>query len=205
MEKKKLECVDLSYSIGGRQVLNQLSFTLEAGELVWLRGANGAGKSTLLRLISGAIMPDNGHIHWNGTSHEILYIGHKHGYFSSLSVYDTLNFWSHLYDTAPLLNAAISYFDFDPFLDFACHELSAGWQQKLALCRLILQPSALWLLDEPANNLDAGAVELLSALIQSRKEQGGIVLMTMHGHNHADDAIRCIDLTESAHHTERAA
>jgi len=59
-------------------------------------------------------------------------------------------------------------------------ELSAGWQQRVALTRLITIPTGLWLLDEPMANLDAHGVSLLQALIQSRLEQGGIIVIATH-------------------------
>ena len=181
MEKKRLECVDLRYEVGGRSLFDGLSFTAEAGDILWIKGKNGAGKSTLLRLIAGIIRPDSGRILWPRPRHETVYLGHKPAIKHAFSVYEMLAFWASLYDSTQLLNAAIQYFELEPFLELPCDHLSAGWRQKLALSRLILQPAILWLLDEPASHLDDHGVELLQALISSRKEQGGIILLAMHG------------------------
>lgn len=193
MEKKVLECVDLNYHVGGRTLFGGLSFRVEAGDLVWLKGRNGVGKSTLLRLAAGIIRPDSGAIRWTGDPREILYIGHKSAIKQTLTVAEMLAFWGRLYGSESLQNAALHYFDLEPFSEVLCGSLSAGWKQKLTLGRLILQPATLWLLDEPASHLDDDGLELLQSLISTRKEQGGLVMLAMHGSTQAKD-IKIIEI-----------
>lgn len=193
MEKKKLQCVDLTYSIAGRCLFDGFNCEAEAGELVWLRGSNGSGKSTLLKLIAGIIPPDSGQILWPSARHEIVYIGHKPAIHGAFTVDEMLRHWCALHDAAALYDAAIHFFDLERFLYFKTSNLSAGWRQKLALCRLIVQPAGLWLLDEPASHLDEHSVGLLQSLISSRKEQGGLVLIAMHGNAESGD-IKIINL-----------
>jgi ABC-type transport system involved in cytochrome c biogenesis ATPase subunit len=109
-----------------------------------------------------------------------LYLGHKRGLTPSMSVYDNVAFWARAAGHPELTAAAMRYFDLDDIPDVAVETLSAGWQQRVALTRLITHPSPLWLLDEPTANLDSEGVALLQSLMHARLEQGGIILVATH-------------------------
>jgi heme exporter protein A len=59
-------------------------------------------------------------------------------------------------------------------------KLSSGWQNKVRLAKLICCPATIWLLDEPSNNLDKTAKELLHGLIKTRIKEDGLVIMATH-------------------------
>jgi heme exporter protein A len=84
-----------------------------------------------------------------------------------------------------LLPAALKFYGLTPYKDCLARELSAGWQRRVALSRLIIAPCKLWLLDEPTNFLDEEAVMLTASLIESRVKQGGIVIAASHIMNSA--------------------
>ena len=109
-----------------------------------------------------------------------LYIGHKRGLVPSMSVVDNVSFWAKASGHPELAAAAMHYFDLDDIPEASTGDLSAGWQQRVALTRLITIPKGIWLLDEPMANLDAEGIALLQSLIQSRLEQGGIILIATH-------------------------
>ena len=179
-----------------------ISVSLEGSDLLAIRGPNGVGKSTLLKTIAGLLPAESGEIRVNGawpSAVPILYLGHKRGLVSSMSVYDNVAFWAAQYDARELISAALHYFDLDEVADVPVHTLSAGWQQRVALTRLITIPSPLWLLDEPVSNLDADAGELLQSLIQSRLEQGGMVAMTSHM-NVQGDNVKILELKRNNVH-----
>ena len=182
-----------------------INLELKGGELLVIRGANGVGKSTLLKTICGLLPLGSGQIRVNGQWPPLipmLYLGHKRGLVSSMSVYDNVAFWAAQYHSNELISAALHYFDLEEVADVPVHTLSAGWQQRVALTRLITIPSPLWLLDEPVSNLDADAGELLQSLIQSRLEQGGMVAMTSHM-NVQGDSVKILELKRNDIHLQQ--
>jgi heme exporter protein A len=178
---------------GDRLVFDQLGFCLQEGALLLLKGANGSGKTSLINILAGLHQPDAGQVLWDGKpitgnddfKRELLYIGHKSGVKADATVEENLHFWAHLYQTETLVPAAMRFYDLHRYADTPASHLSSGWQRKVALARLIVAPCKLWLLDEPTNFLDEEAVMLTASLIESRVQQGGIVVVASHIMNSA--------------------
>jgi heme exporter protein A len=160
-----------------------ITMQIASGEMLAVHGSNGSGKSTLLKTIAGLIPIHAGSIRIDGawpSPHPILYLGHKRGLAPSMSVLDNVSFWAKAGGYTELVGAAMRYFDLADIPDAIVEGLSAGWQQRVALTRLITIPSPLWLLDEPITNLDAEGIGLLQSLLQSRLEQGGMAVIATH-------------------------
>lgn len=165
-----------------------LGFCLEEGALLLLKGANGSGKTSLIKILAGLLTPDAGSVTWQGSPiaghhdfrRELMYVGHKSGVKADLTVEENVTFWARLYGTETLIRAALSFYGLTAYADTAAGQLSAGWQRRVALARLIVAPCRLWLLDEPTNFLDEDAVLLTASLIESRVKQGGIVVAASH-------------------------
>ncbi len=199
MKSNSFALNDLVIAREGAPLTSPINVTLAGGELLAVRGANGSGKSTLLKTIAGLLSPESGEIRINDqwpAQVPVLYLGHKRGLVGSMSVYDNVSFWANMYDCPELIPAALHYFDLEEVSDVPVEQLSAGWQQRVALTRLITIPSPLWLLDEPVSNLDEEAGALLQSLIQSRLEQGGMVLMTSHM-NVQGDKVKVLKLRQN--------
>jgi heme exporter protein A len=183
-----LSCENLRCVRGDKLVFNHLGFCLQEGGILLLKGANGSGKTTLIKTLAGLLPANSGKILWNNSSihnnnefkRELMYIGHKSGVKIAATVYENLAFWAKIYDTEMLIAAALKFYDLSKFSDILVGELSAGWQRRVALARLIISPCKLWLLDEPTNFLDEEGVILTANLIESRVQQGGIVIAASH-------------------------
>lgn len=186
MNSNSLELHNLQVARDGQVLVHGLSYRLAGGDMLVVKGKNGSGKSTLLKTIAGLVPPAGGEIHLNGqrlTAHSQprpLYMGHKRGLNLGLSVADNVRIWAAATDNLELYAAALHYFDLEGLEQVALHTLSAGWQQRVALTRLITMPAHVWMLDEPTANLDQDGITLLHNLIQTRMEQNGIILMTSH-------------------------
>jgi len=188
MEQHTLIFNDTTIIREGVSLLAGLHMSLNSGDLLMVQGANGSGKSTLLKAMAGLFPVARGSIDWNGDKvhthagypNNLLYLGHKRGLRLQMSVRDNVAFWAKMRGNEELVQAALHYFDLEPVADAPCSMLSAGWQQRVALTRLLTMPSAIWLLDEPTANLDEEATGLLHSLVMSRIEQKGIVVMTTH-------------------------
>ncbi len=191
----------------GAELSAPISLQLNGGDMLAIHGSNGSGKSTLLKTIAGLLPASAGSIHLNGERNaktQCLYFGHKRGLTPSMSVYDNVAFWAKATGYPELTAAAMRYFDLQDIPDATVSELSAGWQQRVALTRLITMPSIVWLLDEPTANLDAAGMALLQSLLQSRLEQDGIVLIATH-FQLQDPNIRILNLSPLAAEMEAVA
>jgi heme exporter protein A len=201
MKSDNLELDGLQLARDGVALLSPISRQFAAGEIVAITGPNGAGKSTLLKAIAGLVRPMAGQVRWNAepiTRHGdyprmVCHLNHKRGIEPGRRVGEQVAFWARAHGQPELADAALHYFDLTPWQDHQAAMLSAGWQQRLALARLIVQPGSLWLLDEPTSHLDADGIGLLHSLIQTRSERGGIILIATHIPL-AGDHVRTLDL-----------
>lgn len=173
-------------------LFKNISFALNSGELLFVKGKNGAGKSTLLRTLLGLITPEDGQILWNNQNLKDLsvgdfmfYLGHQNGIKEEFSPRENLNFFwkfntNYNNDNSIILNA-LKLFGIEKKADISCKYLSQGQKRRVALSRLALENRPLWILDEPFVALDVLAVEKLSNLIAEHiNKNNGIVILTSH-------------------------
>lgn len=162
---------------GGVTLLEDVSFALEAGQALVLRGPNGSGKTTLLRTIAGLQPAFSGSI--EAAPESIAYAAHADGLKSVLSVEENLTFWSGLFgggDIAPALDA----FDLAALRHRRAFALSAGQKRRLGLARLLLTRRSVWVMDEPTVSLDAHAVGQFADMVQAHLAKGGASVIATH-------------------------
>lgn len=190
----------LSIIRGDLLLFKNLSFEINAGELLFVKGKNGSGKSTLLRTLLGLITPDEGQILWNkeninnlSIGEFMFYLGHQNGIKEEFSPRENLNFfWNFNYNTDNENNSennknkdiildALKAFSIEKKHNIPCKYLSQGQKRRVALSRLVLENRPIWILDEPFVALDTLAVEKLSNLIAEHiNKNNGIVILTSH-------------------------
>ena len=174
-----------------RVLFENLSFSLHAGELVYLRGPNGAGKTSLLRILTGLSMPSSGCVQFRGETiassedfaASVIYIGHKSALNGAFTAIENLYFWSAQQGLAPTQGELFNCLDRLGLVgleEIPVKFLSAGQQRRVALSRLWLKQAPLWVLDEPFTALDTQGVALLEAAFASHTNDGGAVLTTSH-------------------------
>lgn len=185
-----LEARRLSFHRQDEPVFAPLDFRLHAGELALVEGDNGSGKTTLLRLLAGLLHASEGELRWRGApwqrdacANEILFLGHQLGQKSELSPRENLAFATGLHGCRDgiTLEAALDEVGLAGYGDEPVRRLSAGQKKRAALARLLLQPAALWLLDEPYANLDRHGIALVDRLLERHVAGGGAALVSSHG------------------------
>jgi len=177
---------------GGRTVVSGISFRVEAGRALALRGPNGSGKTTLLRTIAGYLQPAAGGIEVirpaacaskpadEGVYH---YIGHANGIKPRLSVIENVSFWQGFYSGAADVEAAEDALDAFGLLNlasFSAGHLSQGQARRLGLARLLAARRPVWLLDEPQAALDVASTRLLERAIAAHLASGGLAIVSTH-------------------------
>jgi len=191
LEVKNLQCIR-----GDRELFSDLSFKLDASQLMMLEGQNGSGKTTLLRSLCGLYLQDQGEILWDGIPikkqdedyrRELLYLGHLNGIKADLTVIENLRINSALSNkkagenpSTDELMDALDTIGLYAFEDFPSSQLSQGQKRRVALARLLISKAKLWILDEPFVALDVAAVELLQSIIAKHVDNGGMVILTTH-------------------------
>lgn len=187
-----LEVSDLECIRGDRRLFSGLNFTLKTGELLYLHGHNGSGKTTLLRTVCGLIAPTNGQISWKGKNiraqreafaADLVYIGHKNGIKGDLTGVENLRISCQLDGIAISEQQAwqaLERIGLYGHEDLPTRVLSQGQKRRVALARLLVNQSPLWVLDEPFTALDKAAVDLLQGLLRNHVESGGTVMLTTH-------------------------
>lgn len=172
-----LRVTDLAVSRGGLTILEGVSFALEAGQALILRGDNGSGKTTLLRTIAGLQDPVAGQVDCDPDS--IAYAAHLDGIKANLTVAENLGFWADVFQSDNL-DAALEAFDLKGLLSRAANTLSAGQKRRLGLARLLLTDRPIWVLDEPTVSLDAFTVKTFGQIVQKHLDAGGAALIATH-------------------------
>lgn len=168
----------LGFSIGSRKLFSDISLSILPASLVRITGPNGSGKSTLLKILGDIIKPTNGTV--LKTSHLLSYIGHNIAVKDDLTVREQLEFWASLEGTEMLIPASLSFMKLENHENDYCYKLSAGNKQKVALARLMLSKSMLWILDEADTSLDEKNLEIFKTLIASKVQNNGIVIYASH-------------------------
>jgi branched-chain amino acid transport system ATP-binding protein len=188
-----LDVKNIEVAYGKIIAVEDVSLTVNNGEIVTLIGSNGAGKSTTLRTISGLIKPKSGQITFNGQridgmpGHEIVAKGICHSpegrrIFPRMTVKENLELGAFLRNDKTAVNADIErVLDLFPRLkeriDQRAGTLSGGEQQMLAVSRALTGDPKLLLLDEPSMGLAPVLVELIFDTIVKIRQQGVTVLL----------------------------
>lgn len=187
-----LSVEQLSKSFKDKQVISDISFAVQKGEIMAILGPNGAGKSTTIRNIMGIMYPDEGSISFKGNKtiprHKIGYLPEERGLYKNVKVMDILLYLADLKDY-PLDKAkerAIAYlkkFDLEGKEKLSVEELSKGMGQKVQFIASILHEPELLILDEPFSGLDPVSQELFKQEMKNLAKSGTAILLSSHQMN----------------------
>ncbi len=181
-----LRLEEVSFTAGGRRIIDRVSLALEAGTSTIILGANGAGKSVLMRLMHGLLAPSSGRIAWSedGARRRQAMVFQRPVMLrrSALGnvVYALKAAGVPAAQRTRLALEALDEVGLRPLAARPARVLSGGEQQRLALARAwALHPEVLFL-DEPTANLDPGATREIEAVIQAFDVAGTKIVMSTH-------------------------
>lgn len=188
-EPAAIELINASRSYGRDRILNSVSLEVASGRFVVLRGGNGTGKTTLLRVIATRLRLSAGEgrvfgFDLNRQAHEvrrrIVLVSVLGGVYPILSARENLELSARLYGVDADVDHILSRVGLADTGSKLVRGFSSGMKKRLALARLLLPGSGLWLLDEPYSTLDDEGRELVDELVHEAGARGTTVLMATH-------------------------
>lgn len=198
-QKKRLTVQGLTHSYGGKNAINDVSFHIEAGEIVALLGPSGCGKSTVLRAIAGLIQPKAGQIDLGGQNLAVVsarargigMVFQNYALFPHLTVAENIAYplacqQISRAERKQRVEEMLALVRLNDFGNRLSRELSGGQQQRVAVARAIAGRPSLLLLDEPFGALDrALRFDLQVELLHLQKTLGITTLIVTHDQEEA--------------------
>jgi heme exporter protein A len=174
MQACRIAVSDLACQRGERVLFGGVSFALEPGDALQVRGHNGTGKTSLLRIVAGLLAPLAGSVAVTGA---IGLLDEHPALDPHLPLGRALGFWQRLDGPADNGAARLGLAELG---EVPVRYLSTGQKKRAGLARLIGQAAPVWLLDEPLNGLDIKGTALVEDLAAEHCRAGGICLIASH-------------------------
>ena len=207
-QKPLVSLKKISLSFGKRQILDNISFNINKGEILGMLGPNGVGKSTIFNLITGLLKPDYGTIHFDNvnatnypiylrtTKFKIGYVPQYGGYFHDLTLLENLNAIAEILvkddkQRKSRINELISKFELDSIRDIKAKFLSGGQKKKLVIALALLGNPKVLLLDESFSGLDVLTIKMLQQIIVNLQTENNIGICICD--HQARDLLSCVD------------
>jgi len=202
MKHVLLSVEDVSKSFGSREILTNINFEINRGDILGFLGFSGSGKTTLLNILSGFLKPSSGHVFYNfsNNTHDfksiyleslefksiIGFSSQKPSFYPELSIYENMKYFGVLSDMKKetlnkRINEVLDLLDLLKFKKVLGVNLSQGMKKRLDLaCALVHDPKIL-ILDEPTSNLDFKLRnEILHYVKKINKTNGITILFVTH-------------------------
>ena len=189
----KLQAEHLQIIRSGKEILSDISFSVESGEVYALLGGNGAGKSTTLLSFLGFLPPSNGSVRVNGADvgsdlkaarGAIAYLPESASLYEHLDARENLRYFLQLAQVSideSAIEAALDRVSLNT--EARGRKLKAyskGMRQKVAIALAILRDTDILLLDEPTSGLDPNAIDEFHNLVCGLADAGKTILMVTH-------------------------
>jgi ABC-2 type transport system ATP-binding protein len=197
-----LEIKNLTKTFGAGLAVDNVSFSLEEGEIIGLLGPNGAGKTTTILLLLGLIAPTSGSIRIFGLGFDrdretilegINFCAPYLAFPGRLSVYENLMVFARLYKVRHPVRKIVELlqqFDIEALKNTPVLRLSSGQNTRLALCKALLNEPRLLLLDEPTAYLDPQISATVKRVLHELQDKRGTTILFT-SHNMADAEEMC--------------
>ncbi len=192
MEKIVLKCESLNKRFGKKQILNNVSFEMQEGDILGFIGPNGAGKTTTIKLVLGLQSLTSGKVTINGYDRESQFtkaigkvgaIVENPDLYMYLSGYENLKLIANLYPgiTKDRIDEVVKLVKLENRIKDKVSKYSLGMRQRLGIAQAILHQPNLLILDEPTNGLDPeGIKEMRELLLALAKQEKMAILISSH-------------------------
>ena len=186
-----VELAGVTKAYESKVAVNNLSLSIEAGQMFGLLGPNGAGKTSSIRMMMGITMPDSGRVSLFGRPFDrkslerVGYLPEERGLYKKMKVIEQLVFFGELHglDKEEARKRSVEWakrLEIADSLQKKTEELSKGMQQKIQFISALLHDPGLIVMDEPFSGLDPVNATLLERTLLELKDQGKAILFSTH-------------------------
>lgn len=180
---------------GDNIALNQISFSINEGEIFGFLGPSGSGKTTMINILTGQLQANSGKTELLGKDsqkllpsdfEELGLVGDTSGYYEKLSLYNNLLLFARLYGVSKSrIEDILKQVGLYDSKDTPAEKLSTGMRQRMLLARALINCPKVLFLDEPTSGLDPTTSKKIHKLLQELKERGTTIFLTTHDMNEA--------------------
>ena len=179
---------------GEKRAVDQVSFTVEPGQIYGLLGPNGAGKTTTLRMLSGLLTPTSGYAKLSGFDVHLQreqakrclgYLTASTGLYQRLTPRELLRYFGELIDMSRAeinrrIEELVKWLDMDEFADLRCGGLSTGQKQRTNIARALMGDPPILVMDEPTLGLDVLTNRVVLDFIRAEGSRGKAIILSTH-------------------------
>lgn len=192
-----IQIKDVCKAFDQRQVLNNISLSVEEGEIFGLLGPSGAGKTTLIKMLIGLLSATSGNIAMLGKELDkkidesfpsFGMVLDNDGLYDRLNCYDNLELYARIYSISnrkKVINDLLEKVGLIESSKKSVSNLSKGMRQRLSFARAILHSPKIVFLDEPTSGLDPATTLQIHSMMKMLKESGTTIFLTTHNMNEA--------------------
>ena len=202
-----LEIEGLTRRFGSLTALDDLSFSVPAGQVVGFLGPNGAGKTTTMRAVFGLTDLDAGAVRWNGLPvgqaerRRFGYMPEERGLYPGMHVDEQLEYLGRLHgmsagDARAAMTSWMERFSLADRLDAKVDALSHGNQQRVQLAAALLHAPEVLILDEPLAGLDPTGIDAIGAVLVEQARAGCCVLFSSHQLDQVEDLCESVTIID---------
>jgi ABC-2 type transport system ATP-binding protein len=182
----RIEINNLTKKFGDLAALDDVTVSLEQGQIVGLLGPNGSGKTTLIKILNGLLQPTSGSVTINGitpgveTKKVVAYLPDRNALPDYMTASQLMDIYEDFFEDFDRLKAEAMIDDLGINRKQTMKKMSKGTKEKLQLCLVMARKAEVYLLDEPIGGVDPATRDYILRTIISNYNENAVVLISTH-------------------------
>ena len=182
----RIEINNLTKKFGDLAALDDVTVSLEQGQIVGLLGPNGSGKTTLIKILNGLLQPTSGSVTINGiapgveTKKMVAYLPDRNALPDYMTASQLMDIYEDFFEDFDRMKAEAMVDDLGINRKQTMKKMSKGTKEKLQLCLVMARKAEVYLLDEPIGGVDPATRDYILRTIISNYNENAVVLISTH-------------------------
>jgi len=182
----RIEINNLTKKFGDLTALDDVTVSLEQGQIVGLLGPNGSGKTTLIKILNGLLQPESGSVTINGyapgveTKKVVAYLPDRNALPDYMTASQLMDIYEDFFEDFDRMKAEAMVDDLGINRNQTMKKMSKGRKEKLQLCLVMARQAEVYLLDEPIGGVDPATRDYILRTIISNYNENAVVLISTH-------------------------